>query len=302
MQGRAARLTLVSTHARHYILLNTMTSSRDSFEDVDISPPGEASTARRFSVDDAFSDSGEDNFEFTTESIRKELAKNLRAAQSFSGDDDIGYEDIQIAPSYIDPDASVSTIDINAPSLHERALDPAVVSLPLSPEPNESHNSELTRRSNETLASTRETVDSSSGGAHHSFPSVVIDLSNPASQVTALTSTSSESSQVPSTDSSDSVTAVSDTSTRSKSKSPAAIPSSHSLPVSGTTPRPSSHRPTKSHGPSALEKVISKTRPTFLPPKAKQEDLKHLADWETMMKQSRIAGKSYYASGFQFGQ
>jgi len=51
------------------------------------------------------------------------------------------------------------------------------------------------------------------------------------------------------------------------------------------------HRPSKSVGPSALDKVISKTRPTFLPPKPKVEDLKHMADWETMMKESRAVGE-----------
>ena len=51
------------------------------------------------------------------------------------------------------------------------------------------------------------------------------------------------------------------------------------------------HRPTRSMvGPSALEKVMSRTRPTYLPPKPKHEDNKHMADWENIMKQSRAAG------------
>lgn len=56
-------------------------------------------------------------------------------------------------------------------------------------------------------------------------------------------------------------------------------------------PKHGGHRHTRSVGPSTLDKVISKTRPVFLPPKPKTEDLKHLADWETMMKQSRAAEK-----------
>ncbi|KZT44447.1 RabGAP/TBC [Sistotremastrum suecicum HHB10207 ss-3] len=51
----------------------------------------------------------------------------------------------------------------------------------------------------------------------------------------------------------------------------------------------SRHRPQRSIGPSALEKVISKTRPAHLPPKARTEDRKHAADWENMMRQSRLA-------------
>jgi hypothetical protein len=46
----------------------------------------------------------------------------------------------------------------------------------------------------------------------------------------------------------------------------------------------------RSMGPSAFEKVMSKTRPTFLPPKPKEEDQKHMADWQHIMQQSRIMG------------
>ncbi|KAF4623962.1 hypothetical protein D9613_002251 [Agrocybe pediades] len=53
------------------------------------------------------------------------------------------------------------------------------------------------------------------------------------------------------------------------------------------TEKARSHRAHKSMGPSAFEKVRSKTRPTFLPPKPRSEDEKHLADWQKMMKQSR---------------
>jgi hypothetical protein len=41
-----------------------------------------------------------------------------------------------------------------------------------------------------------------------------------------------------------------------------------------------------------FERVVSKTRPSFLPPKSRDEDKKHLADWERMMKRSRAAGIS----------
>lgn len=48
---------------------------------------------------------------------------------------------------------------------------------------------------------------------------------------------------------------------------------------------------TKTTGQSALEKVISRTRPTHLPPKPREEDIKHQKDWEEMMQKSREAGK-----------
>lgn len=53
-----------------------------------------------------------------------------------------------------------------------------------------------------------------------------------------------------------------------------------------------SHKSSRSgSGPSMFEKVRSKTRPTFLPPKPRREDDKHMADWQQMMKQSRLAAE-----------
>ena len=90
--------------------------------------------------------------------------------------------------------------------------------------------------------------------------------------------------------------------------------SASSVTTSGSTPTPNStdsppnsshsesfrrgHRTSRSVGPSTLDKVISKTRPTFLPPKPKTEDLKHMADWEAMMKQSRAVGGFHFYSFF----
>jgi len=74
---------------------------------------------------------------------------------------------------------------------------------------------------------------------------------------------------------------------------PVAIPSTGLL-----TEKARSHRAHKSMGPSAFEKVRSKTRPTFLPPKPRSEDEKHLADWQKMMKQSRAVGTSLFSQIF----
>ena len=66
-----------------------------------------------------------------------------------------------------------------------------------------------------------------------------------------------------------------------------------SAPVSlSDSPSRRVHRSTRSaQGPSIFEQVVSKTRPSFLPPKPKKEDVKHMHDWETMMRQSRAAGE-----------
>jgi hypothetical protein len=88
--------------------------------------------------------------------------------------------------------------------------------------------------------------------------------------------------------------------------SPSSTTTPGSLPAVNSTASPRNsvhsessrrgHRPSRSVGPSALDKVISKTRPNFLPPKPKVEDLKHMADWEEMMKQSRVIGEFRFDS------
>ncbi|KAB5593204.1 TBC1 domain family member 14 [Ceratobasidium theobromae] len=61
-------------------------------------------------------------------------------------------------------------------------------------------------------------------------------------------------------------------------------------PKTPVAPEPAKiHKQAKSVGPSMLEQVISKTRPTHLPPKNKLEDVKHMKDWEEMMEKSRMA-------------
>ena len=76
---------------------------------------------------------------------------------------------------------------------------------------------------------------------------------------------------------------------------PVGSPTASSTSTSTSTSSRSSsigHKPTRSVGPSVFERVVSKTRPPFLPPKSIDEDKKHLADWERMMKRSRAAGTS----------
>ncbi|KAF8640745.1 hypothetical protein AX17_000396 [Amanita inopinata Kibby_2008] len=61
---------------------------------------------------------------------------------------------------------------------------------------------------------------------------------------------------------------------------------------SKSSERHNRHRSTRSTtGPSMLEKVMSKTRPPYLPPKPRKEDRKHLSDWQNMMKMSQVAAE-----------
>lgn len=140
----------------------------------------------------------------------------------------------------------------------------------------------------------------------HPMPSVV-RVDSPSPHISSPSHTTVRSMS-PSTPPHDEQISFSTPSTSSHPITPRSTQSTSSLqmPSSASLPTPTSaasdastssaatakHRVTRSVGPSMLDKVISKTRPTFLPPKSKAEDLKHLADWETMMKKSRIAGKS----------
>jgi hypothetical protein len=76
----------------------------------------------------------------------------------------------------------------------------------------------------------------------------------------------------------------------------------HPFPIPSTSPRPSHEkRPSHSHagpsgglgvkGVSTFEKVISHTRPSWLPPKDRVEDETHYHQWEEMMSQAREAEK-----------
>ncbi|KAH0591055.1 hypothetical protein H2248_001163 [Termitomyces sp. 'cryptogamus'] len=66
---------------------------------------------------------------------------------------------------------------------------------------------------------------------------------------------------------------------------------SNSASSSASQQKPFGHRPNRSTGPSALEKVRSQTRPVFLPPKPREEDDKHMAAWRSMMRSSRMAAE-----------
>lgn len=136
---------------------------------------------------------------------------------------------------------------------------------------------------------------------HQSQSQSVPELPSPTTyrRSTEDTYTHDETSHTP-PDSAGTVLSVGSPVSASSTATPGSIPT----PNSTASPRNSSqsessrrgHRLSRSVGPSALDKVISRTRPSFLPPKPKTEDLKHLADWEAMMKQSRAVGEFHLGS------
>ena len=127
---------------------------------------------------------------------------------------------------------------------------------------------------------------------HQSQSQSVPELPSPTTYRSAEdTYTSDETNHIP-PDSAGTVLSASSLVSASSATTSGSIPTLNSTAES---PR-RGHRASRSVGPSALDKVISKTRPSFLPPKPKTEDLKHMADWEAMMKQSRVAGEFHLGS------
>ncbi|RPD65138.1 hypothetical protein L227DRAFT_495150 [Lentinus tigrinus ALCF2SS1-6] len=284
--------------------------------------------------DDAFEEDEDiDVPEFSPAAIREELAKNMRGLPGVNSWDgvDINTEDIVAKIGYsVDPDASVSTFDIDAshdspppsppqtpPLTHHDSQtsshQDSLYDVPLS-----SEFSQVSLADEPKLPPPPPEQHDEPEEVQADYPAVQIDLS--ASEAVAkevhLGSQSPRSSgETRSSMDHDPMPhpqyAASHEEFRTKgppsplnlspshavaaSTSALPLPSSSSLPTPTTAkivepPTPTArHRPSKSVGPSMLDKVISKTRPTWLPPKPRAEDRKHLHDWEVMMKHSREA-------------
>nr|GAT58993.1 TBC1 domain family member 14 [Mycena chlorophos] len=240
------------------------------------------------SFDDPFAD-GDDDFasssRFNVDSIRKIV----------SSDPSWGAEHPE--PAYIEPDESVSTLDIDGPS---RSASPPADVGGGEEEDVESQFSQISLSESTPemeLEPRPPSPPPGDGEAHEEptpYPNVVIDVSKPpAHRVTVSVSTvadrrsMSASPPQPATSAdhaNGSSTSPPEPSTQTPSASPKAPPAS--IP----TPDPR-RRPTRSTGPSALEKVLSRTRPPHLPPKPREEDNKHLSEWESIMQKSKASAE-----------
>ncbi|KXN88808.1 TBC1 domain family member 14 [Leucoagaricus sp. SymC.cos] len=258
--------------------------------------------------DDAFAITDESPAHiFSRDAIREEIAHNLNTAWTNPQDG-----------TYDEPDNSVSTLDING-DVHQS---------PVEPEPSSADPSILSADFSQISLSNdphdrgvdRSAVEFGDHGQSDApYPSIVIDASEASEHGVILTLNHSvptppsppfEPSPAPSTRS-----LPPETTARSPQVAPQNEPASASSPAippltitanthqsslssetgqqnaQALAQKQSGHRPSRSTGPSMFEKVRSKTRPTFLPPKPKAEDEKHLADWENMMKFSRLAAE-----------
>ncbi|TDL28056.1 RabGAP/TBC [Rickenella mellea] len=218
--------------------------------------------------DDAFSEGGDDaRFEFNSTAIREELERNFRTRHEHTEEGE--GESSTHANNSQDPDASVSSLDIDGSDNSSQSTQGS------HPRLNDIQNSNLEDVSLSPPVS-----------AHHEASLAIppVTVVKDADRASAHISTTSE---IPPT----SPTRPVSTPPIPPSKTPASDgePDAPPSPGSRQAQETPMHRPTRSFGPSALEKVISKTRPSFLPPKPKDEDNRHLADWEKMMKLSRLA-------------
>lgn len=243
-----------------------------------------------FTLDDAFSD-GEDgdfNLQFSSAVLRKHLAENPSWAAKDGREDEAETDH----GSAQDVDTPISTFYLDGSSnSHPKSRSPS----PSSTEPpeTEEHEQEVLQDfSNVTLSEELNANRHLTGDADvqeeapcdtSQYPAVHIDVSrSPPNRV---------------------ITREDDVKDQWEGEAVGPMSSfhlpapSHDLPLplpssSSTLPKSQSGPSirTRSAGPSTFQKVMSKTRPHFLPPKSRQEDKKHMADWEAMMKQSRAAG------------
>ena len=271
---------------------------------------------QKFNLDDAFSiheDEDSASLDFNPNSI----LRDLQSADSMGGgkhdwEDNWENTNNEAAVVQIELDASISTLDTDTVEPHHSPVTPPQASSsyqsmesedpPATPpdDPSAAPDSHFT-----TMTLSPPSHSSPHPYVHefdHAYPNVIIDASKPhvadvrtqgvspsASQQT--TDSSSVISQTPAdVISSSSTSNNSDSHRTNQSVSLTSTGSSH--PTTVYRPPPSaSHGKPRSSGPSAFQKVVSKTRPPYLPPKQKDEDEKHRKEWEEMMERSRLAGK-----------
>lgn len=245
-----------------------------------------------FTLDDAFSD-GEDadsNLEFTSAVLRKHLAEN----PTWAAVDDREDEAETDYGSAQDLDTSISTFCLDGSSNSHAE------SLPASPEPSDTEehqeeapqdfcditlSGELSTNGHSTLdADIQEEADTPPHDTSQ-YPAVHIDVRN---HVIASVGTEDDLKDQQEDEAAGPVFTASSPHFSVPTYDLPPIPPSPSSPLPKSPTSPTIK--TRSAGPSTFQKVMSKTRPHFLPPKSRQEDRKHMADWEAMMKQSRAAG------------
>ncbi|TFK56724.1 RabGAP/TBC [Heliocybe sulcata] len=294
----------------------------DSDDEVDMVAAGAASAGKtaRFDFDDAFSD-GDDpditSFRLDSAAIREELNKSLPMAEHWMNDE-ANFGTSHASSLSLGPDTSISTLDLDD---HQHTLSPPTEypSIDTNESPSQNSNISTPGLSESDHNFSQISLDDDHAaqedsvahkGPHeedpHPYPAVRIDASEDHdfhAQEIALPHTQEDIEETPSpslppTPHSAPSPSRSEphlslqpppTPIASVSNPTLATASAATATAAPSVASSSKHRPTRSVGPSILDKVVSKTRPPFLPPKNRDEDRKHMADWEAMMKRSRQA-------------
>ncbi|KAF7347715.1 Tbc1 domain family member 14 [Mycena venus] len=270
----------------------------------------EPSSSRLDLDDDAFADGDDDEayYKFTPDAIRQDIARHELSWADTEASADSEH------PHSFEVDESVSTLDMNGTGPHSPASSPPLDSIALDEDDMAGQFSQISLSEStpddevEDLQLAVPNDDDLAVESPHPYPNVVIDVSkSPTHRVTvseldgrssrtsdespprraSMQSSHSEVAGRPPQNGANSLPGAA-------SSSPSILPIPHSaappVPVP-LSPKNPTHRPTRSTGPSAFEKVMSRTRPSFLPPKSREEDNKHLSEWESMMKQSRATAE-----------
>ncbi|KAF9245818.1 rab-GTPase-TBC domain-containing protein [Melanogaster broomeanus] len=218
----------------------------------------------QFSLDDAFSDGDDhdDALEFSSAAIRKHLAEQQRRNAGENHEEELATE----SSSVNGHDASISTLDLDG-STGDSKSDFDSASHASRPPTGTSDELDLPHDlSNKASSEDADELDKGAPVDEEPVLNMHIDVSKPPSGRIVLT-----------TENGDSAALSNENRAPSPQMAPVSVPPRHS------------RKPSRSSGPTTFQKVMSKTRPHFLPPKTRQEDQKHLADWETMMRQSHMA-------------
>jgi TBC1 domain family member 14 len=282
---------------------------------------------QKFDLDDAFSvheDEDSTSFDFDPNSFIKDVqSRDVIAAVERSSEDqweNLHHDDEAVDmqsgqnATYPSTDASesISTLDIDAVEPHRSSATPPHASssasmdseAPPSTPPDDPAAAALdSQLTNIVLSPPSHSVPGSQlHEVDHAYPTVIIDASK--SHMADVNAYAPEflqsiSQQSPDTTSKRTADAMapsmtptdgnSDRTTQPVNLTPTSP--SPSTPVRRSLPSSSTSGKARSNGPSAFEKVVSKTRPPYLPPKQKDEDEKHSKEWEEMMQRSRLAGE-----------
>lgn len=275
-------------------------------------------TLPEFDDDDAF-DAHDDNFSqiFSPDAIREEMARNMPS--SGPSGDTWGDSDSTTGGKFSDHNTSVSTLDIGSYEMPISHSPPPLQSpLASSLSASFSHislSSPVDEQLQHQFPNPEDDYSPSRNDHKLSHPEAPRTPPTPSSPQRECSLSQSNTPQPPTPSSAPTritrsfpeapLPSPPYSSPASTSEAPAvpsvSLPAISAIPARSQTngyltEKPPSHRPHRSLGPSAFEKVRSKTRPIFLPPKPREEDDKHMADWQKMMKQSRLAGTPFSKS------